>query len=179
MRAGLAVLCAGVVLSGSGSAAAQSSEGATAPELADQGYLECVQPDVRRKTCRSIGTYERIREGMYNSTTLIPAGNGVTLEIYTPVWLVDGAFCGSIREQDVLTATVRLNGREVPQAAADAALHQVLRQVRPFIDQEACTHYEPSGGTFVARTTIGGTHRPEHDNTVRMISSADGYRVAR
>jgi hypothetical protein len=178
MRAGLAVLVAGAVLSGSGGAAAQGAEGVTAPELLDRGYLECVRPDVRRKTCRSLGSYERIRDGVYNSTTLVAAGNGVTVEIYTPVWLVDGAFCGSTREQDILTATVRLNGREVPQAAAASALHEVLRQVRPFIDQEACTHYETSGDAFVARTTISGTLRPEHDNTVRIISPADGYRVA-
>lgn len=177
MRASLAVIAAAVVLGSSG-ARAEEADGASMVELADQGFLECSRPDVRRKTCRAIGSYERIREGVYASTTLMAVGNGATLEIYTPVWLVDGAFCGSIREQDVMTAIVRLRGREVAAHIAAPALQHALRQLGPVIEQEACVRFEPSGEAYIAKTSIGGEYRAEHDTAVKMVSPSDGYRVA-
>lgn len=179
MRGSLGVVVAAVALGVAGASVAQDLDGATAIELADQGLLECSSPDVRRKTCRSIGSYERIREGVYNSTTVMDVGNGVTLELYSPVWLVDDAFCGSIREQDVLTGIIRVNGREIAPQLAASGLQQALRQLRPVIDQELCWRYEPSGASFVGKATIGGTYRPELDATVKMVSPSEGYRVAR
>jgi hypothetical protein len=178
MRGSLLVLVVATVLGGSSGVSAQDAEGATAIELADRGFLECAYPDVRRKTCRSIGSYERIREGIYGNTTLMAVGQGVTLEIYMPAWLIDDAFCGSIREQDVMAAIVRVRGREVAPQLAAPALEQAVKRLGPLIDQEVCASYEPSGANFIGKATIGGIYQPERDTPVKMISPSDGYRLA-
>jgi hypothetical protein len=178
MRASVWVLVAAALVGVGGHASAEVPEGASALELADQGFLECARPDDRRKTCRSIGSFERIQEGVYNSTTLLAVGDGITLEYYTPVWLIDDAFCGSIREEDVMTAIVRVRGREVAPQVAASVLQQVAGQLGPLIGQESCSRYESSGAGFIAKSTLGGEYRPEYDTIVKMISASDGYRVA-
>jgi hypothetical protein len=175
----LAVLAVAAMLGSGGQASAEEPVDATMQEFLDQGLLECQFPNARQKTCRAIGVYERIQEGVYNSTTLIAQAGGVTVETYTPVWLTDGALCGSIREQDVMTWVIRINGREVPPQRAAAALQQQLNRLRPLIDRDVCSRYEPSGDGLVARYTIDGELQPEFDTPVRLISLADGYRVAR
>jgi hypothetical protein len=178
MRGKLAVAAYAVILGNLPAVPAEAQEGPRAIDLADQGYLYCVRPNERRKTCRAIETFERLNEGVYGSTSLIAGGNGVSVEMYAPVWLVEDAFCGAVREQDVMSAILRVNGREVGPQAAAPALHQMLELLRPFIDREACTRYEPSGADFVARTTFDGVHLPEFDEPVKVISPTDGYRLA-
>lgn len=179
MRHTYALLAVAVITGGFGPASAQDSAGASAIELVDQGLLECQFPNARAKTCRSLGAYERIRDGVYNTTTLLALRGGVTLEYYTPAWLTEDAFCGSIREQDVMTGVLRVGGRELAPEIAEPALQRALEQLRPFVDQEICTRYEPSDTGFVAKLTVAGEYRPELDAPVRMVDPGDGYRIAR
>jgi hypothetical protein len=44
-------------------------------------------------------------------------------------------------------------------------------------DKEICTKYEPVGTDFVAKISIGGSYRPDQDETVKWIAPADGYTV--
>jgi len=179
MRATVAILLALTPVAVLGSAPATAQESASVLQLADQGFLACHSPNADRKTCKSIETLERVRDDLYNSTTLMAVGHGVTLEIYTPLWVVDDIVCGSIREQDLMAGVVRLNGREIAPQLAAPALDQALQQVRPFLDQQICTRYQPSGADFVAKNALGETYRPDWDEPVKMIDPADGYRVAR
>jgi hypothetical protein len=177
MRTGFAVLAVSAIVAGQ--AAAEEPGATITTEFLDQGLLECQFPNTRQKTCRAIGVYERIQDGIYNSTTLIAQGGGVTVEAYTPVWLTDGALCGSIREQDIMTWVIRINGREVPADRAAPALAQQLTRLRPLLDQEVCTYYETTTDGLVARYTIDGELQTQFDTPVRLVSAADGYRVAR
>jgi hypothetical protein len=173
----ISLAAAGLALGAALPAAGQEQPGLL--ELTDQGYLHCNHPNVRAKTCRSVDVFERINDGVYNSTSLIAAGNGMTVEIYTPVWVIEGEFCGTLREQDIMTAVVRLNGREVAPQLAAAGLQRVLDDNRRLVDQEFCVLFEPSGTGFVARTLVAGEHRPEFDSPIRLVKPTDGYRVAR
>lgn len=178
MRHARSVLAIAALLGSYGTASAEEPAGASAIELADQGFLECQHPNARQKTCRALGVYERIRDGVYGNTTLMAFEGGLTLEIYTPVWLTDDAFCGSIREQDVMAGTLRVRGREVPPRVAAATLQDALERLRPLVDLEMCTRYEPSGAGYTAKITVAGEYRPEMDGPVRMVDPADGYRAA-
>ena len=179
MRICLGIFSVAAILGGIGPASAEVPEGATALELVDQGFLHCSHPNVRLKTCRSIDSFEPIRERLYGSTSLVAAGNGVTLEVYTPLWLVDNALCGSIREQDLMAATVRLNGREVPTQSVAGALQLVVNENRALIDKSYCMRFERAGADFVGKVMVDDEYRPEFDTPIKLIRPTDGYRVAR
>jgi hypothetical protein len=175
MRASLALMAA--ALTAAIPAAAQ--DGPSALELTEQGYLHCSHPNVRAKTCRSIDVYELMQEGVYGQTSLIAVGSGITLEVFTPVWRVEDAHCGTLREQDLMTGTLRVGVREVAPHIAAQALEQARRQMAGMLDQEYCVRYEPAGSEFIARVTVAGERRPEYDTRIKMITGSDGYRVAR
>jgi hypothetical protein len=44
-------------------------------------------------------------------------------------------------------------------------------------DKEICTKYEPTGGDFTAKISVGGVYRPDQDEAVKWIAPADGYTV--
>jgi hypothetical protein len=179
MRATAALFAPLLAFAAAGPAQAAEEGTATVLELVDQGLWQCDHPSARQKTCRAVAIMERIREGVYNSTTVMALGRGITLEVYTPVWVKDDALCNTVREQDIMTGTIRVGKNEVPPQVAQAALQQVLQQSRAFIDQEICTRYEPSGADFLAKSTLAGEYRPDFDSLVRMIGPNDGYKVAR
>jgi hypothetical protein len=177
MRLGLVVVASIAMLGAGDGASAEIPAGATAIELADQGYLQCYRPDTRRKTCQSIASYERIRDGVYQNTAEVSVGNGITLETSTPVWVVDGAFCGSIREQDIMAGTLRVGGSQVAEERAGATLYQLAKQLGPMTNVQLCTRYEPAAAGFTAKISMAGTYRAEMDTPVKIISASDGYRV--
>lgn len=179
MRHTYAVLAIVGLAGGFGPAAAQDPAVPSALELADRGFLECHDPNARQKTCSTIVAYERLQDGVYSSTTVFGLGSGATIELYTPVWSIDGAFCGTIREQDLMTGIIRVGDREVPPRVAAPVLQRALQRLRPFLDQEFCTRYESEGDGYAVRTSIGDEHVLELDTHIRMVDPAEGYRVPR
>lgn len=178
MRPPIALLALAGMLAPVDSATAQETVPPIVSLVADGTLLHCVKPNARRKTCQTIDTFEPMNEGVYYNTMVVASTNGVTVELGTPVWLGEDAYCGTIREQDYMAATVRLNGREVHAALAQAALAEVVRQGSAMMDREFCVRYEGSGANFVAKVTLDGVRRPEFDTPVRIVRQADGYRVA-
>ena len=179
MRAGLAVVVAASLNMPIGAAEAQEAHHPTLELVSDGSLALCVRPNARRKSCAWIDTFEPVNEGVYFNVAFIGAGNGVTIEYQTPVWLGERGYCGTVREQDFYAAVVRLNGREVPTNLAQAALDGWARENRKWFDREFCTWYEGSGGDFVAKTSIDGEYQPDKDEPVRVVGRADGYRALR
>ena len=87
------------------------------------------------------------------------------------------AVCGFIRGQDTLAGTLRVAGQVVDADKAKPILERIAQAMAPMTDKEICTTYEPAGADFMAKISIGGSYRPDQDETVRWISPADGYTV--
>lgn len=90
----LADMLIGVLIAiAAGNAAAPSNPLARA----EAGELQCYRPDVAKKTCQSIASYERTGPGTYDNKALVALSNEATLETHTPVVLKGDAVCGYIR----------------------------------------------------------------------------------
>jgi hypothetical protein len=145
--------------------------------FAENGQLQCYRPDVQKKTCQSIAAYRRTGPRTYDNMALIPVGADTTLETHTPVIIKGNAVCGFIRGQDTLAGTLRVAGQVVDADKAKPILERIAQAMAPMTDKEICTTYEPAGADFMAKISIGGSYRPDQDETVRWISPADGYTV--
>jgi len=157
----------------SGSAAAPSNPLARA----EARELQCYRPDVAKKTCQSIASYELTGPGIYDNKALVALSNEATLETHTPVVLKGDAVCGYIRAQDMLAGTVRNRGLVLAPDAARSVLEKVAQSVAAFANKEICTRYVPSGADLTAKVSIAGTYRPDQDAKVKWIGASDGYSV--
>ena len=145
--------------------------------MAEQGQLQCYRPDVQKKTCQSIASYQRTGPGAYDNKALIPVTANATLETHTPVLIKGDAVCGFVRGQDVIAGTLRVDGEVLDAEKAKPTLERIVQAMMPMADKEICTRYEPSGADFTAKISIGGTYRPDQDEAVKWISPAKGYAV--
>ncbi len=144
---------------------------------AEAGQFQCYRPDVAKKTCQSIASYERTGPGTYDNKALVALSNDATLETHTVVVLRGDAVCGYIRAQDMLAGRVRLRGFTLPPDAAKNVLEKVARSVAPFANREICTRYVQSGADLMAKVWIAGSYRPDQDTKIKWIGASDGYSV--
>jgi hypothetical protein len=163
-------------------AAAAAEPPATADPLlpARSGQLQCHMPDVARKTCRALAGYRPADGGGYSNsaTILVAAEPVVTMTTVTPVRVVAGAVCGTIRAEDIAQGTLAVDGANLPADQAGPILGQIATAMAAMIGHEICTRYEPAGGGLLtARATIDGVSRPETQQ-VLWVRPEDGYRVA-
>lgn len=157
--------------------------GTTAPAnplaLADKGKLQCYRPDVEKKTCQSIASYQRTGPGTYDNKALIPVPADATLETHTPVVIKGGAVCGFVRGQDVIAGTLRVHGEALDPEKAKPILESIVQAMASMAGKEICTTYVPSGTDFTAKISITGSYRSDQDETVKWIRPTDGYTVTR
>ena len=162
------------------SAAAPATTASTNPlALAKKGMLQCYQPDVVKKTCDSIASYQRTGPGTYDNKAIVSLGSGATLETHSPVTVRGGAVCGLIKAEDVMAGRLRIGDRVITGEQAKPILEHVVQAFAPFAGKEICTRYEPAGADFKAKATIAGASLPERDITVKWIEPTEGYTAAR
>ncbi len=162
-------------------AAALEASGAANPAnplaMAEKGQLQCYRPDVQKKTCQSIASYRRTGPGAYDNNALIPVSTNATLEMHTPVLIKGSAVCGFVRGKDVVTGTLRVNGEVLDSEKAKPILERIAQAMAAISDKEICTKYERSSTDFTAKISIGGSYRPDQDETVKWINPSEGYSV--
>jgi hypothetical protein len=144
---------------------------------AEAGELQCYRPDVAKRTCQSIASYDRTGPGTYDNKALVALSNEATLETHTPVVLRGDAVCGYIRAQDILAGTARSRGSALAPDVAKGVLEKLAQTVAPFAGKEICTRYVPSSAALVAKVSIAGSYRPDQDIKVKWIGASDGYSV--
>jgi len=162
-------------------AAVGAAGGASPPNplaMAEAGWIQCYRPDVENKTCRSIASYQRTGPGTYDNKALIAASTDATLEIHTPVVIKNGAVCGFVRHQDVIAGTLRIRGQILEPERAKPILERIAKAIAPLAHDEICTTYESSGDEFSTKVSVGGTFRPDMDETGKWIDPKDGYTVS-
>ena len=145
--------------------------------LAEKGELQCYRPDVQKKTCQSIASYQLTGAGTYDNKAVVAVSNEATLETHTPVAVKSDAVCGYIRADDMRAGTLRLGGQVVTPDRAKPVLERIAQSVASFANKEICTRYKPSGADFTAKVSIAGAYQPDQDVTVKWILPSDGYTV--
>jgi len=141
----------------------------------------CHAPDDAKKTCRSLASYEPVGHGSYinEATIRIAPDPLVTLRTSTPVYVANGAICGTLTDAQIATAKLFLSGKEVPDGRAGAIRVEIGGAMAAFIGKEICTSYSPGeNGQLIANAAVSGVAHPELQQTVRWVSPADGYKVA-
>jgi hypothetical protein len=147
---------------------------------ADQGYVQCYEPDDAAKTCQSIASYNRTSDGHWDSTAIVLLSPklSLTLETVTPIDVKNGAVCGYIRANDLLKGTLRVSGQPLPSEKAGTVLPMIAKGMATLFDKEICTQYREGPGGLVAKATIEGG-KPEMPNQrVKWVLPTDGYTVA-
>ena len=163
-------------------AAAVSSANAYVGPLAPagKGMAQCYVPNTVSKTCASMATYHLNAEGSFTNKAmvLISKSPPAILEMNTNVQVKNGAVCGRIREENITSARLTVNGADVPEVQAGPVLAQIASGMAAVVGHEICTSYVQSGGQLVAKATMDGMPKPDQDQVMSWVSPADGYRVA-
>jgi hypothetical protein len=170
-----------LILTAMALATANKSVGAKDPiALVAKGQLECHQPDDKKRTCRSIASYQRRPDGSYNNTAIILVSNSgpTTFEASTPVTVRAGAVCGMVRAEDISKGKLRVANRLLSDSEAAPILAQVAKAMKPMFDKEICTSYVRSPNGLTAKATIDGVYRSDADQPVKWVKPKEGYTVS-
>lgn len=172
------MLTLGIMVLAVSGASSIGPENPLAPAAA--GQVQCYQPDDRKRTCRSIASYQRRDDGTYANTAvvLLSSAGPVTLETITPVTVKAGAVCGSIRAENINAGKLRIADRLLPDSEAAPILVRIVQSMAPLINKEICTSYEQSADGLTAKATIAGVYRSDADQRVGWVQPSDGYTVA-
>ena len=145
---------------------------------AEAGFVQCYQPNQAAKTCQSIASYKRNGDGTWANTAVVALSprHPITLETTTPVHLdAQGAVCGQIRKDDVLTGKLAYAGQQLPGDKAAPILARIADGMAYLMGKEICTTYLADGAGMIAKATIDGQPAPMPDQKVIWIKPEDGY----
>jgi hypothetical protein len=160
--------------------AAGSNAGSEPLAMADQGWVQCHEPNDVSKTCQSIAAYKRNGDGSWNNIALVLLSptQPLTLETVTTVREENGAVCGYIRQNDIMNGKLRQSGQPMPSAKAIPVLRKVAEGMAPLMDRKICTEYEQAPTDLIARARIEGGNFAIPDQRVKWVLPSEGYRVA-
>ena len=165
-------------------AAALAAVSAQAQELlapiaqAASGQLQCYQPNIAGKSCRSLAGYRMSVDGIVNTATvMLSAKPLITMETVTQVEIKHGQVCGKIRAHDFETAKLFLDGSPVSAEIDGTLKKQVTAGLQSEFGHEICTAYSPDGDGFTAKGTDNGVPVPGKQHVI-WVSPSDGYKVA-
>ena len=163
-------------------AAAQSAAPTTVDPLAPAatGMLQCYEPDVAKRSCRSLAGYRKRPDGKYDNTAtvLVSSAPLVIVDTVTAVEIDAGAVCGTIRKQDIDVAGISLEGQKLGESEAVGIRQLIAGGLATIIDHRICTTYLPAGSGYVARATIEGSSTPPVEQKMIWVAPTDGYKVA-
>lgn len=143
------------------------------------GQVQCYSPDAATRTCNSIAKYTPDGSGFTNTATILLSSRpAVTMTTSTRVQVRDGAVCGTLRDEDIQAAKVKVEGRELSAEEASLVVSAVADAVNDYVGQEICTTYVAAGDGLTAKASVQGTPRPDLDQPVIWVSPSDGYKVA-
>lgn len=148
---------------------------------ADEGLMQCYEPNDSAKTCRSIASYQRNGNGTWANTAIILLSQSqpITLQTVTQVYVKAGAVCGYVRKEQVLNGKIQYAGQPIPDEKAATILAKVAEGMAPYLDREVCTEYVQVQDELIAKGKIEGGAAPLlPDQRVRWIRPSEGYHVA-
>ncbi len=141
------------------------------------GQAQCYSPDVERKACASIASYERVDDRIINrAVVLISKSPVVTIETAGTVTISNGAICGAVTERDLRAAKLLVDGKAVEPQMAASVLERMVGTMLPVLNKEICTAYVADGDMLLGKVSIDGAKQTENEH-VRWVRRADGFSV--
>ena len=147
---------------------------------ATRGMLQCYAPNLEKKTCQSLSGYKQRADGAYDNTAIVLLSPSpiVTMETVTRVTTERGAVCGSIRTEDIDSATIVVAGTKLDEQRAVAARGRIASAMSALMGKQVCTTYVQDGSQLRAEVSIDGTRSKKMDQQVVWVAPSDGYIVA-
>ncbi|QNQ09094.1 hypothetical protein [Sphingomonas alpina] len=149
-------------------------------EPAASGMLQCHQPDTVRRTCRSLAAYRKRADESFDNTAIVMLSPSplLVMETVTPVRVVSGAVCGTIRKQDIDVAVISVGGNRLGEDQVAPIRAKIAIAMSGLIDHPICTTYVTDGAMLTAKVTIDGVASPAMDQKLIWVAPTDGYKVA-
>ncbi len=142
------------------------------------GQAQCYSPDVARKACVSMASYERVDGRIVNrAVVLLGKSPAVTMETAGTVTISNGAICGAVTERDIRAAKLVADGNPVDPQAAASVLERMVGAMSAVLNKQICTTYVADGDMLLGKVKIEGAAQAEPDEHVRWVSLADGFSV--
>lgn len=147
---------------------------------AHAGKLQCYRPDTARKTCAALSGYVFDNAGgiTNNAEVLLSPQPLLVMRTSSPVVIKGEAVCGPVRQEDIETAQILLNGDVLSEDKAAGVRAQILGAYQGQVGKEVCTTYVPSGDRLSAQVTVDGVPNPAFTQEVIWVSAGDGYKVS-
>lgn len=151
---------------------------------ASSGQLQCLKPNLARKTCQSISGYRYGANGAIESfySVLISADPLVTMESVSPVEIKAEKICSKTETREIDAASFTIEGRASNPAQSELLRQRLKLALKVLLDREMCGGFAQDGDskdkTIIVDTTLDGTPFPAANHQpVMWISPADGFRV--
>lgn len=159
-------------------AAVATGLGPLAP--AEGGKLQCHTPNVARKTCMSIASYDRDADGTLQNTAvvLLRAEPLIVARSTAPVVVRGDAVCGRITESGFAAMQFTIDGLPADPPNAEAIRNAIRPGFSATLNREICTRYVSAGDQLKGEVSIDGKRRPQLDQPVRWVSPGDGFSVS-
>ena len=142
--------------------------------------LQCYHPDTARKTCAALSGYVFESSGRItnNAEVLLSPQPLLVMRTTSPVVIKGEAVCGSVRQEDIETAQILLDGAVLAEDKAAGVRAQILSAYQGQVGKEVCTTYVSSGDRLSAQVTVDGVPSPAFTQEVIWVMADDGYRVS-
>ena len=146
---------------------------------AEEGKLQCHDPDREAKTCQSLASYRALGDGMFENMAHVglPTVPVTVMDIVSRVTIRNGQVCGRIEQADLEAARFTQNGEELSEAITAEYRKRVVMLYSSTMGHDLCTSYEVDGEELVTHPSIDGEARPDMSRRVIWVSPEEGYRV--
>ena len=151
---------------------------------ASSGQLQCLKPNLARKTCQSISGYRYGANGaIENFYSILLSGDPfVTMESVSYVEIKGEKVCGITDTREIDAASFMIEG-SASNPAQSALLRERLKlSLKGILDREMCASFAQDRNskdkTTIVDATLDGAPYPGGNNQpVMWVSPADGFRV--
>ena len=146
---------------------------------AKAGKVQCINPNIEKKTCAATATYVVRPDGSYDSvvTALIAPAPLITMATKASGKIESGAVCGLIRREDYQASTFTMDGKPADAATAEAIRGQVLTAVAPLVGKNGCARSRTEGALEAVDVTLDGVARPDLSQKAMWVKPEDGYKL--
>lgn len=143
------------------------------------GKLQCVTPDIGKKTCLALVSYVVRPDGGFDSvvTVMVAPSPLIAMETRSTGKVEGDAMCSIVRKADFAAAKFTIEGKPADEATANAIGAQVLATVEGLDGKKGCSRDRPEGNVMVEEVTLDGVARPEMTQRFIWVKPEDGYKL--
>jgi hypothetical protein len=145
---------------------------------ASEGRLQCFEPNAAAKTCRSTASYRPAGDIILNLASVMVSSDPVTvMRTVTPVQVVDGAVCGTLRARHIGEAEIQVDGQRLEPEEAARVRQQLVTDMASVLEKRICTTFTADGDGWTVKATIDGAPQTGLEQRVIWVGAQDGWRV--